>query len=102
MKTYYANYGRHPHLFDQVLPAPVQAEAAIDTAERLKKTHEDLKENLEKAQRQSISYANRKRKTAPQLEKGDKAYLLTKNLRTQKKKHKKLDHVKVGPFFISE
>jgi hypothetical protein len=28
--------------------------------------------------------------------------LLTKNLRTQKKKHKKLDHVKVGPFFISK
>jgi len=99
---FYANNGRHPHLFDQVLPAPVRTEAAIDNAARMKKTHEELKQHLEKAQRQSISYVNQKRKTAPQLKKGDKAYLLTKNLRTQKKKHKKLDHVKVGPFFISE
>jgi hypothetical protein len=38
---------------------------------------------------------------APQLKKGDKVYLLTKNLKI-KKKSKKLDHVKVEPFFIKE
>jgi len=36
---------------------------------------------------------------APQLKEGDKMYLLTKNLKIRKKS-KKLDHVKVGPFFI--
>jgi hypothetical protein len=36
---------------------------------------------------------------APQLKEGNKVYLLTKNLKT-KKKSKKLNHVKVEPFFI--
>jgi Reverse transcriptase (RNA-dependent DNA polymerase)/RNase H-like domain found in reverse transcriptase/Integrase zinc binding domain/Chromo (CHRromatin Organisation MOdifier) domain/gag-polyprotein putative aspartyl protease len=99
---FYANHGRHPHLFDQAIHTNIQAQEAIDMAENMKKIHEQLRENLEKAQQQASLYTNRKRKTAPLLEKGDKAYLLTKNLRTQRKKHKKLDHVKVGPFFISE
>ena len=37
----------------------------------------------------------------PQLKKGDKMYLLTKNLRT-KKVSKKLNHVKIDPFFIKQ
>ncbi|KXL47736.1 MAG: hypothetical protein FE78DRAFT_126556, partial [Acidomyces sp. 'richmondensis'] len=35
------------------------------------------------------------------LKKGDRVYLLTKNLRT-KRNSKKLDYVKVGPFLIEE
>ena len=38
---------------------------------------------------------------APQLERGDKVYLLTRNLKT-KRPSKKLDHVRVGPFFIKQ
>ena len=38
---------------------------------------------------------------APLLKRGDKAYLLTKNLRTRRNS-KKLDHVKVGPFLVKE
>ena len=44
---------------------------------------------------------NDRSKQAPQLKKGDKVYLLTKNLRTTKNS-RKLDHVKVGPFLIEE
>jgi len=44
---------------------------------------------------------NDRSKQAPQLKKGDKVYLLTKNLRTTKSS-RKLDHVKVGPFLIEE
>ena len=57
--------------------------------------------NIAKAQSQAISYVNKKRKTAPLLKEGDKVYLLTKNLRTRRPT-KKLDKVKVGPFFISK
>nr|POF17929.1 retrotransposon-derived protein peg10 [Quercus suber] len=42
-----------------------------------------------------------KSKTTPQLKRGDKVYLLTKNLRS-KRPSKKLDAVKVGPFLIKE
>ena len=99
---YYATHGKHPNLFDQRLPTNINAKEATDMTNNMKKIHNELRENLEKAQQQATSYSNRRRKMAPQLKKGDKAYLLTKNLRTQKKKHKKLDHVKVGPFYISE
>ena len=37
---------------------------------------------------------------APLLKEGDKIYLLTKNLKINKKRSKKLNHVKVEPFFI--
>ena len=95
---FYANHGRHPNLFTRTLPS-LKTEAAIATAEELKKTHEEIRGSLEKAQRQSISYVNQKRKMAPQLKKGDKVYLLTKNLRT-KRPSKGLDNVKVRLFLI--
>jgi len=47
----------------------------------------------------STKYQNKKRKMAPQLKEKNKVYFLTKNLKTRKKS-KKLDHVKVEPFFI--
>jgi hypothetical protein len=97
---FYANHGRHPHLFERVFPTR-KTEKAMATANELKKIHENMKANIENAQRRSISYVNKKRKTAPQLERGDKVYLLTKNLRT-KRPSKGLDHVKVGPFLILE
>ena len=49
----------------------------------------------------AITYANKKRKTAPQLKKRDKAYLLTKNLRI-KQLSKGLNNVKVRLFLIKE
>ena len=52
-------------------------------------------------QRQSADYQNTKQKMMPQLKKGDKVYLRTANIKT-KRPSKKLNHVKVGPFFIEE
>jgi transposase InsO family protein len=95
---FFANHGRHPHLFERTLPG-AKAEAALVTAEELRETHKEMRKRIEQAQRQSISYVNKKRKTAPQLKRGDKVYLLTKNLRT-KRPSKGLDHVKVGPFLV--
>jgi hypothetical protein len=61
---FYANYRQHLHLFKRVFPTK-KTEKAIATANKLKKTHEDIKANLENAQRRSISYINKKQKTAP-------------------------------------
>jgi transposase InsO family protein len=97
---YFANHGRNPNLFQRTLPSP-KAEAAIKSAEEMKRIHEEMGKKTLHAQDQSISYVNHKRKTAPQLKKGDKVYLHTKNLRT-KRPSKGLDNVKVGPFLISK
>ena len=97
---YFANHGKHPNLFTRTLPSP-KAEAAIKTAEEMRQVHDEMGQRMLHAQTQSISYVNRKRKNGPQLKKGDKVYLHTKNLRT-KRPSKGLDNVKVGPFLISE
>ena len=47
---FYANHGRHPNLFTRTLPSQ-KTEAAIATADELKKTHESLSTALKKAQR---------------------------------------------------
>ena len=44
-------------------------------------------------------YIYRKRKNRPQLKKGDKVYLLTKNIKT-KRPSKKLDYIKVRLFLV--
>jgi hypothetical protein len=95
---YFANYRTYPHLFERTLPGP-KAEAVIKNTNKIKALHQQLRDKTQKAQDNSISYVNKKRKTAPQLKKGDKVYLHTKNLRT-KRPSKGLDNVKVGPFLI--
>ena len=45
---------------------------------------------------------DKKSKIAPQLKKGDKVYLLTRNWKTKKPRTKKLDYVKVRLFSVEE
>jgi hypothetical protein len=45
---FFANYRRHLHLFKRTLPS-ANAEAALITAEELKKTHEKMQERIKKA-----------------------------------------------------
>ena len=51
-------------------------------------------------QASSTMYQNKKKKTTPLLKKKDKMYLLTKNLKINKRRSKKFDHVKIESFFI--
>jgi transposase InsO family protein len=98
---FFANHGRHPNLFTRSLDNNIQTDSAISSVQKLKEVHQKSLESIAKAQSRAISYVNKKRKTAPLLKEGDKVYLLTKNLRTRRPT-KKLDKVKVGPFFISK
>ena len=63
------------------------------------KRFKNIKENIQKMHLKSERYVNKKRKKNSQLKKKDKVYLLTKNL-TTKRLNKKLDHTKIGSFFI--
>jgi transposase InsO family protein len=100
LTPFFANYGRHPELFRAPRPNP-SAEKALIEASQLKETQETIAENIEEKNEKTRKQQDRKRKKGPQLKKGDKVYLKTKNLRT-KKASKKLDHVKVGPFLVKE
>ena len=57
-----------------------------------------LRETSEKMQHQ----IDKKLKIAPQLKKGNKVYLLTKNWKVKKPRTKKLDYVKVRLFSVEE
>ena len=92
----FANFGKKPNLFEKKLQH-VSAQSAIKRAKTFKKIHS----NIVRMQQKSTAYQNKKRKTMPQLKERDKMYLLTKNLKT-KKVSKKLNHVRVGPFFIKQ
>ncbi len=94
--SFFANFDKEPNLFDQE-KKHLAAQSAIKRVATLKKIHN----NITSMQIRSAKYQNKRRKMAPQLKKKDKMYLLTKNLKTRKKS-RKLDHVKVEPFFIKE
>ena len=51
-------------------------------------------------QEKSTTYQNKKRKMTPLLKEGNKVYFHTKNLKINKERSKKLDHVKVESFCI--
>jgi hypothetical protein len=61
---YFANYGRNLNLFQRTLPS-LKAEAAIKLVEEIKIIYKDMSDRTLYAQNQSISYVNKKRKTAP-------------------------------------
>ena len=100
VSPYYANFGRHPNLFQEEKPHP-NAQQAITRTENMKKLHEYLREKIQDMQKRLEPRINKKRKSGPLLREGDKVYLLTKNLKTRRKT-KKLDNVKVGPFLVEQ
>ena len=100
LTPFFANYGKNPNSFLQPREGP-NAEKALVKAEELKKVHNQLTETIKETNEKVRQQANKSRKDGPQLKKGDKVYLLTRNLKT-KRLSKKLDHVKVGPFLIME
>jgi hypothetical protein len=61
---YFANYRRHPNLFTKQFPS-IKVEAAIVTAAEIKQIYEQAQENLEAAQKKTVSYVNKKRNIAP-------------------------------------
>jgi len=67
----------------------------------MKRLHSDMQQTISEVNTKTQQRVNKKRKMYPQLKKGDKVYLHTKNLKS-KRPSKKLDHVKVGPFLIRQ
>ena len=93
--SFFANFEKESNFFEKS-KNQVLIKATIKKGNTIK----IIQENIFKMQTRSTTYQNKKRKTTPLLKKGNKVYFLTKNLKINKKKSKKLDHVKVESFFI--
>ena len=100
LTPFMANFGKNPNMFMEGRVGP-QAQAAKLAIGQLKESHDLCSDAIRTTNARLVSKRHKETKTGPQLKKGDKAYLLTKNLKTRRGT-KKLDHVKVGPFLISE
>ena len=101
---FFANFGKHPNV---TLPSKINnngfpvSNQAQNEAQRIQLVHDNAWRNIEHKNQNLIKSLHKDNKNGPQLKKGDKVYLLTKNLKT-KRPSKKLDHVKVGPFLVAE
>ena len=92
---FFANFGRESNLFERSRNQ-VSIEATMSRGDAIKR----IQNNIFKMQKNSTKYQNKKRKTTPHLKKRNKIYLFTKNFKIDKRRNKKLDHVKVESFFI--
>jgi len=100
VSPFYANYGFEPRAYGSTLPGATAQKAMIEI-EKIRNLHKQLRENVQKASLKAASYYNAKRSVEPTLKKGDKVYLLRKNIKT-KRPSDKLDNKKLGPFEIKE
>jgi hypothetical protein len=73
----------------------------ITKAEDLRNLHEQLSLDIKFIAQRTAYYYNTKYSMKPTLKKGDKIYLLRRNINT-KRPNNKLDHKKLGPFKISK
>ena len=92
---FFANYEKESNLFEKSRNQ-ISTKATITRGNIIK----SIQKNISKMQKSSIAYQNKKKKMAPLLKEGDKMYLFTKNLKINKRRSKKLNHVKVESFFI--
>ncbi|KAH8172320.1 reverse transcriptase (RNA-dependent DNA polymerase) domain-containing protein [Sarocladium implicatum] len=97
MSPFKANYGFNPSIdtYETIRTVPQAMRKATEMAE----LHKDLQKEWMFLQNRMKHYADKKRVEGPTLKKGDKAYLLRKNIRT-KRPSNKLDWKKLGPFKI--
>ena len=82
--------------------ASPNTEKALQHDKLLRQTHTMMRHYLQETSERMQRQMDKKLKMAPQLKKGDKVYLLTRNWKTKKLRTKKLDHVKVRPFSVEE
>ena len=95
--SYFANFERELNLFERSRNQ-ISIEFALKKKNKIKK----IQDNIFKMQKKSTTYQNKKRKMTPLLKKRNKIYFHTKNLKINKGRNKKLDHVKIESFFIKD
>ena len=98
---FFANFGQHTNIGMPSRASP-NAEKALQYDKLLRQTHTMMRHYLQETSEKMQHQIDKKSKMAPQLKKGDKVYLLTKNWKVKKPRTKKLDYVKVGLFSVEE
>jgi hypothetical protein len=98
---FFANYGFNPTIIGEPIGRQPLAESSRLLATGLKQLHLQLSRDIEFLNMRMKFYYDQSRQEAPDFQKGEKVYLLRRNIRTRRPSAK-LDHLKLGPFEIAE
>lgn len=100
MSPFKANFGMDPK--DNLGQIGISKVPAVEElAVEMKQLHEALQQEWIFLQNRMAYYANKKRLSAPILKRGDKVYLVRKNVTTNRQSDK-LDWKKIGPYKIKK
>jgi transposase InsO family protein len=98
---FFANYGYNPTLIGEPRNKVPTAEEAADLVDTIDYLRTQLSRDIEFMNLKMAIYYDKKHGSAPDLKRGEKVYLLRRNIKT-KRPSQKLDHQKIGPFVIEE
>jgi transposase InsO family protein len=98
---FFANYGLNPTIIGEPIGKQPVAESSRLLATGLKQLHLQLSRDIEFLNMRMKFYYDQSRQEAPDFKRGEKVYLLRRNIRTRRPSAK-LDHLKLGPFEIDE
>lgn len=96
---FFANYGYHPSITGEPRIQTATSEEANQLMTDLGQLHTQMTRDIEFTSHRMAFYYDKHHGEGPDLKKGEKVFLLSRNIRT-KRPSKKLDHQKIGPFII--
>jgi hypothetical protein len=105
---HFANLGRNPRMNWRILPAEGRSESALMQVSHLDVLHQSIAKDIRWAEEKMKFYYDKKREDTPQLEEGERVYLLRRTMGQKKfnikskRPSNKLDAVKYGPFRIDK
>jgi len=100
-KPFFTNYGYNPTLIGEPFNKQQIANQADNTVETIRQLHAQLSKDIDFMNIRTARYYNENHQEGPDFKKGEKVFLLQKNIKT-KRPSRKLDHPKLGPFIIEE
>lgn len=98
---FFANYGYNPTITGEPIGDHTVAESSRILVTEIKQLHLQMSRDIEFVNLRMKNYYDKNHKEGPELQKGEKVYLLRRNIKT-KRPSDKLDHKRLGPFSIEE
>jgi hypothetical protein len=98
---FFVNYGYNPVLIGEPRNKEAVSEEAEEVINTIDYIRTQLSRDIEFMNLCMAIYYNKKHRSAPDLKRGEKVYLLCRNIK-MKRPSQKLDHQKIGPFIIKE
>ena len=101
VSPFLATYGYEPKAYKTPADFTTWVPTAEERVDKIKRIHDSLKDDALFIQEMMKKYYDKKRSHPPPLEKGEKVWLLRRNIKSRRP-NSKLDHVKIGPYEIEE